>query len=179
VSQLPDEKIMNKVKDGHLSELAELFERYHVALYNFFLKLTSDKEKSEDLTQNLFYRIIRYRDTFNTEKGTFKSWVYQMARNLHVDYCKQEKKIADIVKDSYHSPQEMAIKEEGFVEKDYEKLHVALSGLGPVDRELILLSRFEGLKYEEISKLKNMTVGSIKVQIHRAIKELKNLYFKQ
>src|SRR5687768_15637647 len=103
--QLADEKIMIKVKSGQLSELTELFDRYHVPLYNFFLKLTADREKSQDLTQNLFYRVIRYRDTYDTEKGSFKSWIYQMARNLHVDYCKQEKKIADIVKDSYHLPE--------------------------------------------------------------------------
>lgn len=177
--QLTDEKIMTRVKEGQLPELSHLFDRYHVALFNFFLKLTGDRNKSEDLTQNLFYRVIRYRDTYNSEKGSFKSWLYQMARNLHVDYCKQEKKIADIVKDSYHYPEDVEMKEDGFKEKDYEKLETALSGLGPVDRELILLSRFEGLKYAEISKMKNMSVGSIKVQIHRAIKELKRLYFKQ
>ena len=140
--QLTDEKIMTRVKEGQLPELSHLFDRYHVALFNFFLKLTGDRDKSEDLTQNLFYRVIRYRDTYNADKGTFKSWLYQMARNLHVDYCKQEKKIADIVKDSYHYPEDVAMQEEGFKEKDFERLESALSGLGPVDRELILLSRF-------------------------------------
>jgi RNA polymerase sigma-70 factor (ECF subfamily) len=143
------------------------------------LKLTADKQKSEDLTQNLFYRVIRYRESYHIDKGTFKSWIYQMARNIHLDYCKQEKRIANVVKDTFHHNDQIPVQEEGFVEKDFEQLREALGKLGPVDRELILLSRFEGLKYEEISKMKNMSVGSIKVQIHRAIKELKNLYFKQ
>jgi len=54
-----------------------------------------------------------------------------------------------------------------------------LKGLGPVDRELIVLSRYEGLKYAEIAKMKNVSLGSIKVQVHRALKELRELYFKQ
>ena len=170
---------MGNVKNGHLSDLSELFERYHVALFNFFVKLTGDRQKSEDLTQNLFYRVIRYRESFDVSKGSFKSWLYRMARNIHLDYCKQQKRIADIVKDSFHYPEDAEAKQEGYVEKDYEHLQTSLAKLGPVDRELILLSRFEGLKYDEISKMKNMSVGSIKVQIHRAIKELKTIYFNQ
>jgi len=169
---------MYKVKDGQLAELNELFNRYNVPVYNFFLKLTMDVSTSEDLTQNLFYRIIRYRHTFNSGSGTFKSWMYQMARNLHADHCRQKQRIAEVVKQTGEY-EDVADKEEGFKEHDYEKLKAALSGLGAVDRELIVLSRFEGLKYAEIAKMKNMSLSSIKVQIHRALKELRVLYFKQ
>jgi len=169
---------MYKVKDGQLAELNELFNRYNVPVYNFFLKLTMDISTSEDLTQNLFYRIIRYRHTFNSGSGTFKSWMYQMARNLHADHCRQKQRIAEVVKQTGEY-EDVADKEEGFKEQDYEKLKAALSGLGAVDRELIVLSRFEGLKYAEIAKMKNMSLSSIKVQIHRALKELRVLYFKQ
>lgn len=179
MAELTDEKIMIKVKSGQLSDLSELFERYHVPLYNFFLKLTLDNNTSEDLTQNLFYRIIRYRHTFNGTTGSFKSWMYQMARNLHADYCKQKQRITEVVKNTENYPDDIAEREDGYKESDFEKLKTALSGLGPVDRELIVMSRYEGLKYAEIAKMKNMSVGSIKVQIHRALKELRVLYFKQ
>ncbi len=167
------------VKDGQLSELTELFERYHMPLYNFFLKLTMDTTTSEDLTQNLFYRIIRYRHTFKNSNGSFKAWMYQMARNLHADYCRQKQRVNEVVKNADDFPEDVADKQEGFKEQDFEKLKVALSGLGPVDRELIVMSRYEGFKYAEIAKMKNMSLSSIKVQIHRALKELRILYFKQ
>jgi len=179
VGQQNDEKIMQRVKDGHLSDLTELFERYNVPLYNFFLKLTMETATSEDLTQNLFYRVIRYRHTFNVANGTFKSWLYQMARNLHADHCKQKQRITEVVKNTGELPEEVADKSGSYEEQDYERLNLALKGLGPVDRELIVLSRYEGLKYAEIAKMKNVSLGSIKVQVHRALKELRELYFKQ
>jgi RNA polymerase sigma factor (sigma-70 family) len=179
VGELTDDKIMYKVKNGQLSELTELFERYNMPLYNFFLKLTMDSNTSEDLTQNLFYRIIRYRHTFNGGNGSFRSWIYQMARNLHADHCRQKQRISEVVKNRADFPEEVADKDEGFKEHDFEKLKLALAGLGPVDRELIVMSRYEGLKYAEIAKMKNMSLSSIKVQIHRALKELRILYFKQ
>lgn len=179
MAELSDEEIMLRVKDGYLSELTELFERYHVKLYNFFLKLTFDQAVSEDLTQNLFYRIIKYRQSYNFENGSFKSWIYQMARNIHVDYFKEQRKISERVKNINHNHHNISGHEEAYHEDDFEKLNNALLQLQPDQREMIVLSRFEGLKYEEISKMKDISVPAIKVQIHRAIKHLRNLYFKQ
>lgn len=178
MTKLTDEILMNKVREGQLADLAELFERYHVLLFNFFLRLTEDRNDSEDLTQNLFYRILRYRHTFNERTGTFKSWVYQLARNLHADYCKKERKTADIFKQLKEESGDIPLSKEKYQEDDFEKLRKALGNLGPVNRELIVLNRIEGLKYSEIAKMKEISVGSVKVQVHRAIKELRNLYFK-
>lgn len=86
---------MQRVKEGNLAEMSVLFERYHLRLYNFFFRLTMNKDISQDLTQNLFYRMIKYKHTFKNEH-TFKSWIYQMARNLHTDYCKQQKKSQEL-----------------------------------------------------------------------------------
>lgn len=179
VAELTDEKIMYLVKDGELPALTQLFDRYNVPVYNFFLRLTTDAATSEDLTQTVFYRILRYRHTFNDRNGSFKTWMYQMARNLHADYCRQKMRIAGMVKNVNDFPEDVADKQDdGYKEQDFEKLKDALAGLGAVDRELIVLSRYEGLKYAEIARMKNMTLGSIKVQIHRALKQLRTLYFK-
>ena len=176
---MSDEKIMLMVKDGYLSELTALFDRYHLKLYNFFLKLTLDKAASEDLTQNLFYRVIKYRHTFNAAEGSFKSWIYQMARNVHFDHCRQEKKLNERFKKVDLNHSNIAESDDTYSEDDFEKLNRAMQQLQPDQREMIVLSRFEGLKYEEISRMTELSVSAIKVQIHRAIKNLRNIYFKQ
>lgn len=178
MSDIGDEIIMQHVKDGNLSEMSELFERYNVRLYNYFLKLTRNKLISQDLTQNLFYRMIRYRNTYKKEYSV-KSWMYQMARNLHIDYCKEEKRSGELFMNTETYPADITDENEGFPEDDYERLEKSLAGLSNDQRELLILSRYQGLKYEEISQIVNQSVPAIKVAIHRAIKQLRTIYFKQ
>jgi RNA polymerase sigma factor (sigma-70 family) len=179
VPELSDEKIMLLVKDGHLSELTELFDRYHVPLYNFFLRLTFDKVTSEDLTQNLFYRVIRYRQSYQPAQGTFRSWIYRLARNIHADFCKEKQKQPGRLTNPGEEEEGLADNPAGYSESDYQRLDKALASLRPEQREVLVLSRYQGLKYEEISKIKDISVAAIKVQVYRAIQQLRSLYFKQ
>ena len=178
MAELSDEILMHKVKQGDLSELAGLFERYHVRLYNFFLKLTLEKSVSQDLTQNLFYRIIKYRHTFRDD-SIFKPWVYQMARNVHYDYRRQNKRTSDRFENVEDYDENVLETSTVYEEEDFQRLDKALLKLSPEQQEIIVLSRYQGLKYEEISKIQNSTVAAIKVQMHRAIKQLREIYFKQ
>jgi RNA polymerase sigma factor (sigma-70 family) len=180
VPELSDEKIMLLVKEGHLSELAELFERYHVKLYNFFLRLTMNRATSEDLTQNLFYRVIKYRESYQGSNGSFQSWIYRMARNVHIDYCKAAQKTPGRpgATESNLEDESPASREEGYTEDHFERLDKAMAQLEPEQREVLVLSRFQGLKYEEIARIREISVPALKVQVHRAIKRLRSLYFK-
>ena len=178
MAELSDETIMDRVKQGHLPELSVLFERYHVKLYNYFLKLTFDKTISQDLTQNLFYRILKYRTTYKSEHS-FKSWIYQMARNVHIDYFKQQKRTINCIQNVENYDNNIIENNDGFCEDEYVRLDKALMKLQPTQLEILVLSRYQGLNYEEISKINNLTVAAIKVQVHRAIKQLREVYFKQ
>jgi RNA polymerase sigma-70 factor (ECF subfamily) len=169
--------IMNRVKAGNLAELSELFERYNVRIYNFMLKLTFDRSLSQDLTQNLFYRIIKYRHTFKDE-FTFKSWIYQLARNIHADHCKKNKKYTEQYTQVEEYDENIIDQNAAFSEDEFARLDQALSRLKPEQKEIIVLSRFQGLKYSEISVIQNQSVPAIKVQVHRAIKQLRYFYFK-
>lgn len=169
---------MQRVKDGNLNELSVIFERYHVKLFNFFLKLGLKSYICEDMTQNLFYRMIKYRQTYKNGSSV-KTWIYQIARNLHIDHRKQQKKSEELllVTDTY--PTEVSNDETGFSQEEYDKLDFALSALNDEQKELLILSRYQGLKYEEISSITNQSVPAIKVAIHRAIAQLRGIYFKQ
>jgi RNA polymerase sigma factor (sigma-70 family) len=175
---IPDETIMQNVKDGNLAEMSVLFERYHLKLYNFFVRMGLQKDISQDLTQNLFYRMIKYKHSYKTGNSV-KSWMYQIARNIHNDYCKQQKKSEDLIIQKEIYANKITDDTDNYLEEDYERLDRAFAALSDAQREIIVLSRYQGLKYEEISCIINQSVPAIKVAMHRAIKQLRCIYLKQ
>jgi RNA polymerase sigma factor (sigma-70 family) len=178
VAEIPDEIIMLRVKEGNLNEMSVLFERYHRKIYNFFFRLTFNIDVSQDLTQNLFYRMIKYKNSYKSDYSV-KSWIYQIARNLHADYCKEEKKSEELFQKADKYQTEVPDEENNYHEDDYQRLDMAISDLNDDQKEIIVLSRYQGLKYEEISAITNQSVPAIKVAMHRAIKQLRGIYFKQ
>jgi len=82
---------MLKVKNGDLDHLGLLYERYKKQLFGFFYNLNRDKDLSEDLVQNTFIRIIKYKHGFKGD-GEFKSWMFHIARNVNIDHFKKNKK---------------------------------------------------------------------------------------
>src|SRR5579863_7420762 len=75
-----DTELMVSVRDGDLVKLGVLFERHQVGLFNFFLRLTGSRQLSDDLVQEVFIRILKYRKTFR-QPGEFRPWLYKLARN--------------------------------------------------------------------------------------------------
>jgi len=102
-----------------------------------------------------------------------------MARNIHTDYYQEQKKKSDLFVSSENFPADISDDNEGFQEEQFERLEYAFSELSNEQKELIVLSRYQGLKYEEISSIVNQSVPAIKVAMHRAIRQLRGIYFKQ
>lgn len=172
-----DEELMLAVKEDDLDALSPLFEKYHVKLYNFFLRLTHDRESSRDLTQNVFSRILKYRSSYD-EKQAFKTWIYKLARNVHIDHYNKNRYLGSDYTDleNLQGNERDAMEEMDDSERK-EILREALDQLPVEHREVIELSKFQGLKYEEISKITGSSVPAVKVKVHRAIKKLKEIYF--
>ena len=173
---MTDEELMAMVKAGDLQKASILFDRYHKHLYNFFVKITLDKELGHDLTQNVFLRMIRFKHTYRNE-AKFKSWIFQIARNIYADHYRSDK----ILKSDYEEVDRIGQKvdaiDEQLAKDEQEKLlYVALYKLNYEQRELLLLSKFQKMKYDEIAAIYETSVGNIKTKVHRAIKKLKDNY---
>jgi RNA polymerase sigma factor (sigma-70 family) len=176
---IADNALMLKVKSGDLDKLGPLFERYKRPLFGFFYRMTSDRAISEDLVQNLFLRILKYRHTY-TGKGEFRTWAYHLARNILTDYWKKQQK-QGFQSDVSQWQDELAdtqTAETWQQEEDIRLLNLALNQLSFEKREVLILSRYQGLKYQEIAEIMQTTEGNIKVMAHRALNELKKIYEK-
>ncbi len=169
---------MLNVRNGRLEDLSVIFERYSVPLYNFFLRMGAQREISEDLTQSLFYRIIKYRESYR-EGESVRSWIYQIARNLYNNHYNEIRKNDSTLAFTDNFSSDVPEEEASFGEDDFRRLEESLLLLEPGERELLVLSRFQGLKYSEVSLIVNQSVPAIKVGVFRALKKLRTIYFKQ
>ncbi|MCP4219368.1 MAG: RNA polymerase sigma factor [bacterium] len=170
---MKDEDLMQKVGRGDVKLLAILFERHHVKLYNYFYRLTWNKSLSEDLTQEVFFRILKYRQTYRAE-SLFTTWMYKLGRNVYIDNFRKNRKEVPLDDQWDEEPTlEPSPLEHAQARQESVYLQKALALLPVAKREVLLLSRFQGMKYNEISQLLGCSLSSVKVQVHRAIKELR------
>ena len=79
---------MAEVGAGQVARLAVLFERYHRALFRYFVSMNGDREQAEDLVQEVFFRMLRYRTSYDPAQS-FTAWMYQIARNAGVDQLRK------------------------------------------------------------------------------------------
>lgn len=177
MESLSDNALMLKVKDGDLERLGLLFERYKRPLYGFFYNLSRDGELAEDLVQNVFLRILKYRYLFRGD-GDFKTWMFHIARNVSHDNFRKDKvkhkkpieEWEDHLLDDSDRLTDMQRDDE------LQLLSLALDRLPAEKRELLLLSKYQEKKYREIGEIIGCTEGAVKVKVFRALQDLKALY---
>ncbi len=176
MKNVSDEELMILVSNGNLDMMSILFDRYHVRIYNFLLKMTRDQDVSQDITQEVFYKALKYRTSY--KKGKFSSWIYTIARNVFSDHY-QKKKNKDQRLDDIHY--KTVDKQTNTVDDEEikEQLHLALMKLSHSDRELIIMNRYQGIKYREIAEIMDSTEGAVKTKVHRAIHKLKECYLQK
>ena len=172
-----DHEIMLSVKNGDIQKLGLLFDKYSKGLFNYFRVQLKDSSTSEDLVQNVFYSILKYRHTFR-EGADFKVWMYTIARNEKINYFKG-RKFFDREIEPEQPDEENKTPEDNLMRKgDVDLLKKALERISPDNRELITLNRFNGLSYSEIRKILKCEIGALRVRMHRAINELKEQFNK-
>jgi len=168
---------MWEVRAGDVGKLEQLFERHHRPLFHFFLHLTASRAASEDLVQEVFYRILKYRHTYQPETS-FRAWMFQVGRNVHLDYAGRHKGEVGLPEDvvQFRAPEPPPDRQ---AQKNQEAvlLRRALAALPREKREVLIMSRFMDLKYEEIATALQCEVGAVKVRVYRALRELSDRFF--
>lgn len=171
---------MLKVKDGEVDKLNLLYKRYSRRFFGFFYAMTHDGATSEDLVQNVFMRILKYKHSYKVD-GDFEVWAFQMARNVHKDHYRKNKRYA-FQEDM--NPYEKQLSDSNHRQVEMEKsdelnyLKKALESLSEEKRELIELVRFQKVKYAKVAEMLGVTESAIKVRVHRILKELRESYLK-
>jgi RNA polymerase sigma-70 factor (ECF subfamily) len=115
---------------------------------------------------------LKYRQSY--QPGTpFRAWIYQIARNARVDHYRKTPR--HITFEPEMAPQ-VTPKDAAQESEEAALLHQAMMQMPEEKREILILSRFQELKYEEIARLLGCELGTVKTRIHRAIQELRQVF---
>lgn len=174
---MTDEQIMLEVKGGNLDLASFIYDRYSKLIYNYFLRLSFNREISQDLMQTVFFRLIKYRRSYKP-KNKFRSWIFQIARNVFADYLKSDKAARSnfIDLEEINASLDSEIEDSEKAEK-IRNLQTALSMIPHGHRDILILKGYQQLKNREIAEMLNCSENTVKGKVHRAIVSLRKAFF--
>ena len=175
MKETSDSDLMRQVRGGRTAALATLFERHHARVYGYCLRMTGNRSTAEDLVQDVFMKMLKYKATFKDDSDLVP-WMFGIARNSCLAHLKRrandrlpaveptEEAAADVDADEPHDARQT------------ELVRRALLRLPAERREVLVLSRYEYKSYDEIARVLDCSVGAVKVRVHRAMKQLREIY---
>ncbi len=168
-----DEQLMLALRDGELSAFEALFRRHYETMRALCARMAAMSDVGDDLAQETFLRILRYRATFRGD-ARFTTWAYRIARNVcleQVARASRERRVAE----SWAAEVESATTPMGRGD-EIAQLEAAMQALVPEHREVLVLCRYHGLPFTEIGEILGCTAGAARVRAHRALLALRANY---
>lgn len=177
-----DEALMERVRRGDESALAELIRRYEQPLFNYIAKMLGNRTDAEDIFQETFLRVHLHGNRF-WFNAPFRPWVYRIATNLCKDrlrYRKRRPEVPASVLANEDWPDPLAHWEEHRARPDEaaqvreraDAMKRALADLSIKHRAVFLMAHQEGLSYQEIARALRIPVGTVKSRMNKAVAQL-------
>ena len=184
IEQDPDAVLMLRVKDGDMTALETLVDRYKQPVISLVCRSLGDLSEAEDVAQNVFIQVFKSASRYQVT-AKFSTWLFTIARNLCLNELRRRKRhpnqSLDALLDETEEnqprqyedmaalpPTELALQQELTA-----KIEEALSALPENQRTAILLFREKEMSYEEIASIMGNTVSATKSLIHRGRETLK------
>src|SRR5215208_3213856 len=177
--ELTDEQCMTRLGGPEVeAALSALYDRYARTVYGVGLKILGNRSLAEDLVQEVFLKVWRSADTFDSSRGSFSTWLYRVTRSCALDlYRKRASRVRQVpdgaphiaaARDSSAGPQEV-------VDESWLSWRVsrALEALDAPRREVIELAYFGGLSQREVSERTGVPLGTVKTRTASAFRRLR------
>ena len=180
---MTDEELVEKVKKGDADVYEKIIQKYQSKVFGLIYNMTKNQNDIEDLAQEVFIKIYKNLGKFKGESSLY-TWIYKITVNLCLDEMKKRKNViyldekieVDDGEVNRELPSEEKSQEKLYEEKELqEKLHNCINKLPEKQRVMIVLRDIKGFSYEEISKITDVKLGTVKSQINRARIKLKEL----
>jgi RNA polymerase sigma-70 factor (ECF subfamily) len=163
--------LVNRAKKGDKNAYGKLYKIYVDQIYRYALYKTGDADLAADITQETFLKAWVKMRNFKNNNGTFKSWVYTIARNKTIDHFRMSSKKMQISENYIDNNQDI---EKKMIMKDQVNgVYKAMKKLPPNQKEILILSFINDLTNKEISKITNKNQVALRALKYRALKNLK------
>ena len=181
--QHQEEDLIEKAKAGDVKSFEILIANYKKRAFNIAYRMLGNLEDANDVTQESFLKIYRSIDKFKG-KSSFSTWLYSIVSNTCIDFIRKNRKKTTISIDTNYDEDGYEIEiadEKNTTESLFEKkeiirsIHDAINRLNHDQKIVIILRDIQGFSYFEISKILNISEGTVKSRISRGRKNLKNL----
>lgn len=160
-------------RDEHIFEY--VYDNYAAALLGAIMRIIKNKELAEEVLQDSFINIWQKIDTYSDAKGKLYTWMYNIARNKALDKIRSKEysqMSATIAVEMSHNP-EYSSEETNQGDLFAEDL---LKYLKPEQAEIIQLMYFQGYTSEDVSKMRNIPIGTVKSRVRAALKRLRKVH---
>lgn len=158
----------------------EIYKLYADKIYRFVLVRVGDQAAAEDLTGELFLRVLNRIESFQGKTvAAFSAWIFRIARNLIVDHFRLKAKRQPTTIDRARTVADESqsnLPQKTEQRQTHEALYEAIRQLTPEQQQVVALKFFEGMGNAEVAKILGKTEGSVKSLQHRALAALGRLF---
>jgi RNA polymerase sigma-70 factor (ECF subfamily) len=169
-----DSTLLQRVRQGDQSAMAEVFDRYSRAVYSVALRILKDTGHAEDVMQDIFFQVWRNSDSFVPGRGSLGAWLVVVARNRSIDLLRRRKptdSVDDVVLAAAGN-----LASEAEHNAMIEKVQKVLEGLPAEQQRSMELAFFEGLSHSEIAERTGDPLGTVKTRIRLALITLRKAF---
>jgi RNA polymerase sigma-70 factor (ECF subfamily) len=185
ITLLEDRALVRRAKSGDLAAYDELVRRYQERIYATLYHMTANHEDANDLAQEAFIKAYHSLRSFKGD-STFFTWLYRIAVNRTINFLKQRKhkthlSLNDLDFNAEHDPDLVALISDKTPRRDagltelQEKLNAAMLQLSDTHRLVVALHDVQGLSHEEISRIMDCNVGTVRSRLFYARQQLQSL----
>lgn len=183
LNELTDEELIKRFQETNDLEAYQiLVKRYKDPLMNFVYRFVGDRDVCSDIVQDTMIKFYLNKDSYR-EFAKFSTWIYTIAGNLAKNELKRRRRRSILSLTNSDEDKQIQVEDKSFLPPDRiadsqiknDIIQKALMKIKPVYRQMVILRDIQGLSYEEIAEITNVSLGTVKSRINRGRNQLQKL----
>ncbi|MBI4331269.1 MAG: sigma-70 family RNA polymerase sigma factor [Chloroflexi bacterium] len=174
--QNEEQGLVERARRKDLEALSRLYEANFVKIYRYIFIRVTDKTEAEDLTQQVFLRVIQSIDSYHWKGLPFSAWLFRIAHNLIIDHVRKRQRGPQFTEYvSQEDPKDRPPEDQAEEWLMMDTVKVALKQLTQLQQEVISLRFAAGLSIMETAQAMGRNEGAIKALQHSALESLRRI----